>query len=364
MDTFTEAFFSIFMIASGVILFASWIAFRVKTTAPFGAIRFLSFIPFALYGPLVVLNPWWNNGHLHAGYRFLGIWLPIWPIISYIMAVRSKGHGSMEKWETCHRSRGPFYILCVDLAILVFLIVDACRYPVNSGASVWTFGQDLGKVMGAIMIILFASQAVLLFPVAGLPRFIEAPAILIARPFLIKRSSRPNNTQYHSLRDSLPNVHGRTKPSLAALLQDDRMVRRLAMNLHYSDLASLSFTSRLMRAALFHPSPDTWSRQRRIESLCEASCLAGQKSECWACERVICEGCKEQRPKIPFSRVEDHFVHCYAVCTICYLLSAPGQPAPFRSKWKKEDLELQHVNCCQLQKLQWEADSDDVAEES
>ncbi|KAM5353713.1 hypothetical protein ACJ41O_000363 [Fusarium nematophilum] len=292
MDPFTQAFFSIFMIVSGLLLIAAWLSLLLRTSGRFGTIRFWTVIPLAIYGPLVVLYPWWGydrSGRINPGYAFLGIWLAIWPLISAYIARRCKRRGSMDTWETCQRSRGPFFIVCVDMALFLFSIVDACRHPIPLRDPVWVLGRDLGKIMRMIVM-------------------------------------------------------------------DDQIVDRIATNLHYSDLVSLSLASKLMRTALFYPGPDSASNNLRIESLCEASCLKGKKTECWGCERVTCEECETFKTGIQSSRVNDHFINCYAVCTLCYIRSNPGRGAPFRAKWHLEDLEGQHSDRCDFKEPHFETD--------
>jgi hypothetical protein len=70
MDTLHEAFFSIFMIVWGYLMIAILVVTLRKSAARFGQLRFWSLIPLWLYGPLVVLNPWWRLGHLDRGRQF------------------------------------------------------------------------------------------------------------------------------------------------------------------------------------------------------------------------------------------------------------------------------------------------------
>ncbi|KAF5021925.1 hypothetical protein F66182_6028 [Fusarium sp. NRRL 66182] len=350
MDPFTEAFFSIFMIVWGFLTIGAIKGVCKRSATGFGRLRFWSIIPLAIYGPIVVLNPWWRLGRLSRGYQFLGIWITIWPILSCIVATLCKQAGSMGKWNDCQRSRGPFYILCVDLAIVFFSIVDACRYPIPTGTSDWTFGGGLGKIMRMFVILLFASQDALIFPIASFPRSISVPAIIIRRFFLPSRSKQRAKRWPCDMTRLLSQASNHREMALARMLQHDRIAKGVARQLHYHDLVNLSLTSKLMRTAVFYPSMDTISRHDRIESLCASACSNGMKNECWACERVICNDCKSKRLTIPSSRVKDHFTHCYAVCTFCYLFSAPGGPAPFHAKWNMQDLEMQHIRCCEIKK--------------
>ncbi|CAG1967708.1 unnamed protein product [Fusarium graminearum] len=357
MDTLHQACFSIFIIVWAYLTICNLVVLFRKSAVRFSLLRFWSIIPLGLYGPLVVLYPWWRLGHLDRGRQFLGIWLVLWPIVSSIIASQSKTRGSMGEWHSCQRSRGPFYILCVDWAIIFFIIVESCRYPIPTGTKDWTFGGGLGKVMGVFVILLLALQDVLLFPIAAFPRYVTAPAVIICRSFLPAKT-KPRVTKWPFLfEDLLSKTRNHDEKLLAAVLRDDSIIERVARHLHYDDIVNLSLTSKLMRTAIFHPSTETSHRQSRVESLCVSSCVDGQKSECWSCDRVICAECTDQRSDIIPSRVKGHFANCYAVCTYCYLMSAPGGGAPFQAKRNMQDLELQHINCCAFQKPLLEDDT-------
>ncbi|KAF5673868.1 hypothetical protein FHETE_3255 [Fusarium heterosporum] len=302
MDTLHKAFFSIFMIFWFFLMLFCIASICKQTAEKFGRLRFWSLIPLSLYGPLVVLNPWWRLGHLDRGRQFLGIWLVLWPLVSSFIATGSKERGSMGVWASCQRSRGPFYILCVDLAIIFFSIVEDCRYPIPTGNKDWTFGGGLGKIMSMFVIILLAFQDVLLFPIAAFPRFISIPAIIIRR-FFLPIQNRPQTKRWpHDLRHLLSQKSRSTEKSLALMLQDDKIIEKVARHLHYDDLVNLSLASKLTRTATFYSSMDSCSRQERIESLCVSSCLDGKKAECWSCERVICDDCQSEKRAIQSSR--------------------------------------------------------------
>ncbi|CAF3496084.1 unnamed protein product [Fusarium graminearum] len=288
MDTLHQACFSIFIIVWAYLTICNLVVLFRKSAVRFSLLRFWSIIPLGLYGPLVVLYPWWRLGHLDRGRQFLGIWLVLWPIVSSIIASQSKTRGSMGEWHSCQRSRGPFYILCVDWAIIFFIIVESCRYPIPTGTKDWTFGGGLGKVMGVFVILLLALQDVLLFPIAAFPRYVTAPAVIICRSFLPAKT-KPRVTKWPFLfEDLLSKTRNHDEKLLAAVLRDDSIIERVARHLHYDDIVNLSLTSKLMRTAIFHPSTETSHRQSRVESLCVSSCVDGQKSECWGCDRVIC----------------------------------------------------------------------------
>jgi hypothetical protein len=256
----------------------------------------------------------------------------------------------MGEWHSCQRSRGPFYILCVDLAIMFFLIVESCRYPIPTGTKDWTFGGGLGKIMGIFVIILLASQDALIFPIAAFPRYVSAPAIIICRFFQpAKNKPRVAKWAFH-FEELLLQARNDKVKALATMVRHDNIVGLLASHLHYDDIINLSLTSKLMRTSMFYPTLEDSHRRNRAELLCVSSCIDGLKNECWGCDRVICDECTHHRSDIQSSRVKDHFSNCYAVCTYCYLMAAPGGAAPFQAKRNMQDLELQHINCCAFQK--------------
>lgn len=71
MDTFHEAFFIIFIILWFFLMIPIIRCICNKSAEGFTKIRFWSILPLAIYGPLVVLNPWWRLGHLDRRRQFL-----------------------------------------------------------------------------------------------------------------------------------------------------------------------------------------------------------------------------------------------------------------------------------------------------
>lgn len=76
------------------------------------------------------------------------------------------------------------------------------------------------------------------------------------------------------------------KPTLYDILNEDvdnRTITSLASNLHYSDIVSISFTSKKMNSAVFPK-----NRSGRVERISIASCEEN-KLECWSCGMEICK---------------------------------------------------------------------------
>lgn len=65
--------------------------------------------------------------------------------------------------------------------------------------------------------------------------------------------------------------------------RNDRTIVSIASNLHYSDIVSISLTSKSMNTAVFPRD----RRPERIERISIASCEE-DKSECWSCGVEIC----------------------------------------------------------------------------
>jgi hypothetical protein len=73
---------------------------------------------------------------------------------------------------------------------------------------------------------------------------------------------------------------------LAALFRNDGVAAALAGHLHYNDIVNTSLVSKSLRSAIF-VSPEGGA-SNRLDMLCEKSCTSGEKRECWACARLIC----------------------------------------------------------------------------
>src|SRR5690348_4466192 len=77
-----------------------------------------------------------------------------------------------------------------------------------------------------------------------------------------------------------------------------------------------------------------------------ATCTGEKKSQCWACDGIICTGCKVKRNDITAPRTTHHVTECYAVCTTCYLTKWSSQPsAEFLAAFHPTDLSKQHAEC-------------------
>lgn len=74
---------------------------------------------------------------------------------------------------------------------------------------------------------------------------------------------------------------------LYKLLASDAVAERIAQHLHFADVSNLARSSRMMRDAIRNGNGH--DREERLQLFCEATCLGGEKGECWACARQICK---------------------------------------------------------------------------
>lgn len=76
-----------------------------------------------------------------------------------------------------------------------------------------------------------------------------------------------------------------------------------------------------------------------------ADCNGDKKSQCWACDAIICTNCKTKRFNVTAPRTAHHVTDCYAVCTMCYLTKWSAQPAALSEALHPTDLAKHHAGC-------------------
>ncbi|KAM7215864.1 hypothetical protein V8F06_008720 [Rhypophila decipiens] len=84
---------------------------------------------------------------------------------------------------------------------------------------------------------------------------------------------------------------------------------------------------------------------KHLDLFARRACVGKTKSQCWACEGIICDDCTTSRFNVPAPRTTNHVVHCVAMCTTCYLVKASSQPAAFSATLNPTDLSHQHQGC-------------------
>ncbi|KAK0640823.1 hypothetical protein B0T16DRAFT_202587 [Cercophora newfieldiana] len=160
-----------------------------------------------------------------------------------------------------------------------------------------------------------------MFPLVNLPTTLRFAAF-----FMIRLIRRPSLRR----KDVERGEDMCEKPTTEAL--EEEVEGLLAKHPHYCDLLTV------FRESKGVASPE------HVEILAQKCCV-GSKSQCWACDGVVCEGCKVKRSSIPLPRTTDHVTGCYAICTPCYLVKGTSQPAKFSATLNPTDLSLQHHGC-------------------
>lgn len=57
------------------------------------------------------------------------------------------------------------------------------------------------------------------------------------------------------------------------------------------------------------------------------------------------QACRRLGTTVSRPRTQAHIESCYAVCTKCYLIRAPANPAPLQATWQSRNLAVQHAGC-------------------
>ncbi|KAK4444486.1 hypothetical protein QBC34DRAFT_415018 [Podospora aff. communis PSN243] len=333
----------------------------------FARLRFASIIPFAVAGALTtkLFNPiqvmWWAsdvNGPLRAIFGLASVaqvFAASWTVVVWfiLIVLKKRAEGTRTEAQVLGRKRSTayFYLLLVDLAIVACLLASIA---VGSASFPWTIAgcdnkeyaesrMTLGvmraardsdrfaacrrgviiQIMSLISVVLIGLQNIRMFPLINLPtalRFAIFFAIRLLRKPGLKRKDLEQG--------------GATSEKTQSI--EEEVTKLVEKHPHYSDLLTVFETSKGAAAS------------EHIEVMAEKCCW-GQKSQCWACDGVICDSCKVMRSSIPLPRTTDHIAGCYAICTSCYLVKGTSQPAKFSATLNPTDLSKQHHGCSKMQ---------------
>ncbi|UNI16983.1 hypothetical protein JDV02_003365 [Purpureocillium takamizusanense] len=357
----------------------------LKSSRAAGYLRFLAILPFALYGGFSIqmsfkqrygpngatsrLGPVWLSQGIHG---LAGILLVPWAIIGVYVVQKSRKRqlsSSAYDWDERRPSSSSFYLALVDAcfaAAIITATVFGARFtpwdysrcdryrvyntwPLKGAGRIDNCRQMLtSQIMAVLVLLVLCAQFVLIVPVIALPSAFRAPIFYLCRALRFRR------TKYHQQQPPGWHASEKTplalseKPSLETVFRDDAIATSLARYLHFDDVTSVSRTSRAMRRAVFTPMPD--ARTIRLDMLCEATCsdTGTPKGECWACAKIICEGCHSPRSRLPEPRTVSHLTKCHALCTRCYIRRPSAYPAPFVGSWNPDDLSSQHAAACKI----------------
>ncbi|VBB76565.1 Putative protein of unknown function [Podospora comata] len=341
---------------SAFILFLTIVGLRNRTAL--ATLRLLSVIPYTISAALAArLYVAIRNRHyprdfqlyldrLNVSYGILaivGVFSAVWTFLMWILlgCIKRKAPG---KERT--RSSLYLYVLITDLMVAGSLIagvavsstfvpwnMNHCSQPSYqnskfiSGIRVayrdndnWTACRRgiAIHVMAAVTIVLVLAQGILLLPWVNLPNAIRYAIYLTIR--IVRKTSKQTDIEL-----------GKVKKRDQDLT--DEISKQIEQHPHYSDLISV----------IKDKSQDFVIAQH-LEMLAKI-CCGENKSQCWACDAIICKDCMAMVKGIPVPRTRCHITGCYAICTSCYLVKGSSKPAAFSAAFNPTNLSLQHDKC-------------------
>ncbi|KAK0672346.1 hypothetical protein QBC41DRAFT_313649 [Cercophora samala] len=340
---------------SALTLLATVIGIRNRTAV--ATVRLLSVIPYTISAALAIrlynairgqhypgdFQPYLDR--LNAGYGILaivGVFSAVWTFVMWITLGLAKTDARDKERR---RSSFYFYILIADLMIATCLVagvaVSSTFVPWNMNHCADPFYQNSKfisgirvayqdkdnwtacrrgiaiHVMAAVTVVLILAQGVLLLPWINLSNAVRLALYLTIR-IASRSSTRPDVELVKVERQG----------------QDltEEISKQIEQHPHYSDLVGVLKKSR------------HFVLTEHIEMLAKR-CCGENKSQCWACNAIICDGCKAMVKGIPMPRTRHHITGCYAICTGCYLIKASSKPAAFSAAFNPTNLSLQHHGC-------------------
>lgn len=98
---------------------------------------------------------------------------------------------------------------------------------------------------------------------------------------------REKGPEAYDLEQLMPAKLLSESPRLHEVFADDTIAEKIARHLHFVDITNLSRASKAVRQSI--RGDKRMPNEKRLQLFCEASCIGGEKSECWACARMICK---------------------------------------------------------------------------
>ncbi|GJN66229.1 hypothetical protein PLICBS_000245 [Purpureocillium lilacinum] len=385
---------------------ATGLCVYLKSSRAAGYLRFYAVIPFGIYGGFSIqmsfkkrygpdgatsrIGPVWVSQGIHG---LVGIFLIPWAFIGFYVVRRLRRwvvYKSAWDWDERMQWSANFYLALLDAcyaACIITAIVLGSRFtPWNYSRcdeyrvyDSWPIERDGGnddcrqmltsQIVAVLVLLVLCAQFTLIIPVASLPSTLRAPLFYFYRFLRLRRPAAahhhppPSHAWQHDAVSEKAPLLLPERPSLETAFRHDAIAASLARYMHFDDVANVSRTSKAMSRAVFAPSvanaaddDDSCRRGRdaaavaRLDMLCEATCSdsggGSLKSECWACAKVICEGCHSQRTHLTEPRTTAHLTKCHALCTRCYIRRPGARPAPFLGSWNPDDLAAQHGIAC------------------
>ncbi|KAK3387874.1 hypothetical protein B0H63DRAFT_471065 [Podospora didyma] len=304
----------------------------------------------------------------------VGILAVAWSIaVAYIVRKHLSRHqvSTYYKTKTKKASRGYFYLFLVDVAIIACLAVSVAYgrtslppdllgcddLPLPSARLFFRIGRALGEegedaspgtcrrvlatqMMTIILMAVMVVQSALFLPFMNLPVSLRAGLFFAVRLLRTLFCLDRNKNHYKDIEMGRDMDKKDEKKSLASVFRESDIAANISSHLHYSDVVNVSLSSKKVRSAVL-AGPEKDRHSDRIELLAESSCEGMGKSQCWGCARVICLGCKVLKENVKDTRTMQHMTDCHAICTRCYLLRAPVEPAPLGATLHPDDISKQ-----------------------
>ncbi|KAK4171645.1 hypothetical protein QBC36DRAFT_390992 [Triangularia setosa] len=335
----------------------------IRKRSGIARLRLLSVIPYSVSAALTtrLYNAIQNRRYprdfqpyldrLNASYGILAIvsvFAATWAFLMWIVLglIKEKAQG----WEKQRRrSSFYFYILIADLAVATCLVagvvlsstfvpwnMDHCGNPTYGNSKFISgirlaYGDDDNwaacrrsltiHVMAAVTVALILLQGILLLPWVSLPNGIRYAIYLTIR--IIRRPSKQTDIE-------LGDPEKRSKDLT------EEISKQIEQHPHYSDLIGVLKSSQDLVIT------------EHLEVLAKR-CCGKNKGQCWACDGITCDGCKEMTKGIPMPRTTHHITDCYAICTGCYLLKCSSKTAALSAAFNPTNLSLQHDGCSRKQ---------------
>ncbi|KAM7183572.1 hypothetical protein V8F20_012573 [Naviculisporaceae sp. PSN 640] len=335
-----------------------------------GRVRLSSIIPLAIGGAMATYHfnnirgfPFKHRYHIEAAtlrtaYGLSSITMDFAAAWALVVMVWLSSLEKTSKLTPAHtslvqrkHSSGYFYIMLVDLAVFGCLSAAV----VIAGTFIPFEIKQCSTYKDSLMFALFAkatgeyrtfdacekafwiqsmtaiSATITLLQIILELQFVNLPnGLRFAILFAIRLVRRPHTKHENDIE------LGDVDSSLKRSEQEDlaiEVTRLVEKHPHYAELIASVKESKFVAS------------REHLELLARRSCAGKTKSQCWACEAVICEDCSVSRFDVPVPRTRHHITQCLAMCTTCYLITASSQPAAFSATLNPTDLSRQHRGC-------------------
>jgi hypothetical protein len=121
-------------------------------------------------------------------------------------------------------------------------------------------------------------------------------------------AAKHNKTTYYPVTDPSPPI----LTKLTELLSNYPILAGITSELCYTDLKSLSMTSKTIRETIF-----PHDNRRAASQLIQQHSCQGAKFKCWVCDIQLCSNCAQDE-FLPNTHTVTHLQHCKPYCDHCF----------------------------------------------